>query len=104
MSNITTQTRKESYKKLDNNRKRKLIYECLENGEYTARELAIKMHNTIDKNGDRLLETEARQEVAPRLTELEKMGLVKATGKKKCEYTGKTVAIYKKIGGIDYEI
>lgn len=104
MNNITTQTKKDSYKKLDSSRKRKLVYECLEDKEYTARELAEKMYNTIDKNGDRLLETEARQEVAPRLTELEKMGLVKATGKKKCEYTGKTVAIYEKIGGIDYEI
>lgn len=96
MSNITTQTRKESYKKLDNNRKRKLIYECLENGEYTARELAIKMHNTIDKNGDRLLETEARQEVAPRLTELEKLGLIETVSKKQDNRSGRKVAVYRK--------
>ena len=33
-----------------------------------------------------------------RLTELEKMGYVKAIDKKKCEYTGKTVAMYQKVG------
>lgn len=96
MNNITTQTRKESYKKLDSSRKRKLIYECLEDKEYTARELATKMYNTIDKNGDRLLETEARQEVAPRLTELEKLGLIETVSKKQDERSGRKVAVYRK--------
>ena len=96
MNNITTQTKKDSYKKLDSSRKRKLVYECLEDKEYTARELAEKMYNTIDKNGDRLLETEARQEVAPRLTELEKLGLVKAVNKKQDERSGRKVAVYKR--------
>lgn len=96
MNNITTQTKKDSYKKLDSSRKRKLVYECLEDKEYTARELAEKMYNTIDKNGDRLLETEARQEVAPRLTELEKLGLVEAVNKKQDERSGRKVAVYKR--------
>ena len=96
MNNITTQTKKDSYKKLDSSRKRKLVYECLEDKEYTARELAEKMYNTIDKNGDRLLETEARQEVAPRLTELEKLGLVEAVNKKQDERSGRKVAVYRK--------
>ena len=30
-----------------------------------------------------------------RLTELEKMGYVEETAKKKCEYTGKAVTVYK---------
>ena len=96
MNNITTQTKKDSYKKLDSSRKRKLVYECLEDKEYTARELAEKMYNTIDKNGDRLLETEARQEVAPRLTELEKLGLVEAVNKKQDERSGRKVAVCKR--------
>ena len=37
-----------------------------------------------------------RNYTAPRLTELEKMGYVKAIDKKKCEYTGKTVAVYER--------
>lgn len=96
MNNITTQTKSESYKKLDSSRKRKLIYECLENGEYTARELAKKMYRIIDKNGERLLETEARQEVAPRLTELEKLGLVEVVDKRQDERSGRKVAVYKR--------
>lgn len=36
-----------------------------------------------------------RNYTAPRLTELEKMGYVEETGKKKCEYTGKAVTVYK---------
>lgn len=96
MNNITTQTKKDSYKKLDSSRKRKLVYECLEDKEYTARELAEKMYNTIDKNGDRLLETEARQEVAPRLTELEKLGLVEVVDKRQDERSGRKVAVYRK--------
>lgn len=96
INNITTQTKKDSYKKLDSSRKRKLVYECLEDKQYTARELAEKMYNTIDKNGERLLETEARQEVAPRLTELEKLGLVEVVDKRQDERSGRKVAVYKR--------
>lgn len=96
MNNITTQTKKDSYKKLDSSRKRKLVYECLEDKEYTARELAKKMYRIIDKNGERLLETEARQEVAPRLTELEKLGLVEVVDKRQDERSGRKVAVYRK--------
>lgn len=50
MDNITKETRKESYKKLELNKKRKLIYENLD-GEYTARELANKLYKKrFDKN------------------------------------------------------
>lgn len=35
-----------------------------------------------------------RNYTAPRLTELNEMGLVEVIDKKKCEYTGKTVAVY----------
>lgn len=43
MNNITKQTREESFKKLELKKKSKLIYENLEDGEYTARELAKKL-------------------------------------------------------------
>ena len=43
MDNITKETRKESYKKLELKKKSKLIYDNLD-GEYTARELANKLY------------------------------------------------------------
>ena len=79
---ITKETRAESYKKIQLKRKSKLIYENLGDGEYTARELAIKMHNLFDEDGNRLLRTAERQEVAPRISELVDDGLVKVVGKK----------------------
>ena len=51
MENITKETRKESYKKLELKRKSKLIYDNLD-GEYTARELANKLYKKrFNKNG-----------------------------------------------------
>ena len=38
--------------------------------------------------------TSERNFTAPRLTELSKMGVVEPIGKKMCQYTGKTVAVY----------
>mgnify|MGYP000040362744 CR=1 FL=1 len=43
MNNITKETRKESYKKLELKKKSKLIYDNLDS-EYTARELANKLY------------------------------------------------------------
>lgn len=96
MDNITRQTRKESFKKLQLKKKCKLIYDQLGNGEYTARELAIKMHNTKDEDGKRLLRTAERQETAPRLTELVELGLVEVSRKKYDEISGCNVAVYRK--------
>lgn len=51
MDNITKETRKESYKKLELKKKSKLIYDNLD-GEYTARELANKLYKKrFNKNG-----------------------------------------------------
>lgn len=96
MSNITALTRKEALAKLETKNKYKLIYEQLGDKEYTARELATKMYNAFDDDGKRLLKTQARQEVAPRLTELEQMGLVEAVRKKYDEESGCKVAVYRK--------
>ena len=97
MENTTKQTRKESFKKIQLKNKHKLIYEQLGSGEYTARELAIKMYNTIDEDGKRLIRTAERQETAPRLTELVDLGIVKVIDKKYDEISGCKVAIYKRI-------
>ena len=56
----------------------------------TAKEIAVElfelgMTNTTESNT-----------CAPRLTELERMGYVEVIGKKKCEWTGKMVAVYRR--------
>lgn len=56
----------------------------------TAKELAIQLFV------DGLIPTTERNFTAPRLTELEKMGIVEVIGKKRCQFTGKTVAIYER--------
>ena len=56
----------------------------------TAKELAVELFDLGFTN------TTERNTCAPRLTELEKMGYVKAIDKKKCEYTGKSVAVYER--------
>lgn len=96
MEHITKETRKESYKRLNLKAKTKLIYEQLGSGEYTARELATKMYNTKDEEGNRLIRTAERQEVAPRLTELVEKGLIKAVKKRYDEISGCKVAVYRK--------
>jgi len=97
MNEITRETRKESYEKIQLKKKNKIIYENLGNEEFTARELANKMHNTFDEDGNRLLRTAERQETAPRLTELVKLGLVKVISKKFDEMSGCKVAVYRKV-------
>ena len=96
MNNITKSTQNEALKKIQYSAKQKIVYEQLGNKEYTASELSKKMYNTFDDYGNRLLKTPARQEVAPRLTELEKLELVEVIGKKTNEENGCKVAIYRR--------
>jgi hypothetical protein len=57
----------------------------------TAKELAVELFELG------LIPSTERNYTAPRLTELEKMGIVKAIDKKKCKYTGKLVAVYERV-------
>ena len=99
MNNITYQTRQMSFNDIQDKTKIRYIQILNRLDEpKTAKELAVELFELG------FIPSTERNYTAPRLTELEKMGFVKATEKKKCEYTGKTVAIYEKIGGIDYEI
>lgn len=88
---ITQETRHNSYEKIKP--KRQMRYEQilsrLLTGPKTAKELAIELYEL------ELIPSTERNYTAPRLNELEKMGLVRVTDKKKCEHTGKTVAIYE---------
>lgn len=88
---ITTQTRQLSFEDIKPKRKIRYrqILDRLMTGAKTAKEIAVELFDL------ELIPSTERNYTAPRLTELEKMGLVKAIDKKKCEYTGKTVAVYE---------
>lgn len=96
---ITTKTRQLSFNDIQEKTKKRYeqILDRLDKPK-TAKEIAVEMFELG------LIPSTERNYTAPRLTELEKMGLVKAIEKKKCEYTGKTVAVYEKIGGMKDEI
>lgn len=57
----------------------------------TAKEIAVELFELG------LIPSTERNYTAPRLTELVDMHKVRAVGKKKCDYTGKQVAIYEKV-------
>lgn len=90
MSAITMQTRQMSFN--DIQLKTKVRYEqilaCMDSPK-TAKEIAVELYELG------IIPSTERNYTAPRLTELAKMGFVKAVDKKKCEYTGKTVAVYE---------
>ena len=91
MSIVTKQTRQLSFEDIQS--KKKLRYEQildrLLKGEKTAKEIAVELFEL------KLIPSTERNYTAPRLTELEKLGLVKSKDKKICQYTGKKVAIYE---------
>lgn len=88
---ITTETRRESYEKLDRQRLYDLIVSVLiKNGEngLTAREIAVILYNQgFVINND-------RQAVQPRLTELVDRNVVQVTGKRFDNITQRNVAVY----------
>ena len=87
---ITTETRQMSFNDIQD--KTKIRYIQILNRldkPKTAKELAVELFELG------FIPSTERNYTAPRLTELERMGLVKAIDKKKCQYTGKTVAIYE---------
>ena len=88
---ITKITRQMSFEDIKS--KRKIRYEQiidrLMTGEKTAKEIAVELFDL------QLIPSTERNYTAPRLTELEQMGIVEVVGKKKCSYSGKMVAVYK---------
>ncbi len=88
---ITMQTRQMSFEDIKPKRQRRYndILDRLILGEKTAKEIAVELFELG------LIPSAERNYTAPRLTELEKMGFVEVVDKKKCDYTGKTVAVYK---------
>lgn len=91
MNAITRQTRQMSFDDIQD--KAKIRYIQILNRldkPKTAKELAVELFELG------FIPSTERNYTAPRLTELERMGYVRAIGKKKCEYTGKTVAVYER--------
>ena len=91
MNTITYQTRQMSLEDIQDKTKIRYIQilDRLDEPK-TAKELAVELFELG------YIQSTERNYTAPRLTELEKMGYVKAIDKKKCEYTGKTVAVYER--------
>lgn len=91
MSIVTMQTRQMSLDDIQDKKKKRYIQiiDRLMTGPMTAKEIAVDLFELG------IIPSTERNYTAPRLTELEGMELVKTTAKKKCEYTGKTVAIYE---------
>ncbi|WP_250228653.1 DNA gyrase [Anaeropeptidivorans aminofermentans] len=88
---ITKETRRESYGAAQQEAaaRRRVILEILtERGKLTAREVAAELH----QRG--ITPTDERNYSAPRLTELKAAGQIKVTGKKICDRTGRSVAVW----------
>lgn len=88
---ITWIARRMSYEEIKPNKQVRYVQIlqrlCL--GNKSAKEISVELYNL------KLANTNERNVAAPRLTELERMGYVEATAKKVCEYTGRTVTVYK---------
>ena len=92
MNSTTLETRQLSFTDIQDKKKKRYeqILNRLSNREMTAKEIAVEMFELG------MIASTERNYTAPRLTELEKMGYVEVIGKKKCEWTGKMVAVYRR--------
>ena len=89
--NPLTETKTESALTVDKLKRYKQIIAILaENGNepMTAKEIAVKMKE------DGYTPSTERNFSAPRITELLKQGVLDCLGKKKCQYTNKTVGVF----------
>lgn len=92
MNSTTLETRQLSFTDIQDKKKKRYeqILNRLGNREMTAKEIAVEMFELG------MIASTERNYTAPRLTELEQMGYVEVIGKKKCEWTGKMVAVYRR--------
>lgn len=88
---ITLATRHDSNETVDKEKRYQQIIEILNENNHplTAKQIAVLMH----VKG--YTPSTERNFSAPRLTELSDKGVVEPCGKIKCEFTGKTVAVYR---------
>ncbi len=88
---VTLETRADAEKSVDKTKRYQQILSILGDKEMTAKEIAVEM------NRRGYAPTAERNLSAPRLHELMNKRIVEPIGKKRCQYTGKTVAVYKRI-------
>lgn len=89
---ITYETRADAHKSLDRAQRYSQILEILADlGPMTAKEVAVELHMRGCTG------TDDRNTAAPRLTEMVQDGRVRVIGKTRCEYTGKTVAVFDRV-------
>ena len=88
---VTYETRRESNEKVDRQKRYSQIKYILSRFPegLTAKEIAVQMKALGYCDND------DRNNSSPRLNELMNMGIVEPYGKKKCEYTNKTVSVYR---------
>ena len=93
----TLETRTEAHEKVDKDLRYSQIIECLLDSRIgmTAKEIAVVMM----QKGQ--IPTSERNFVSPRITEMMESGVIEPIGKTKCEYTGRTVTVFKLCN--DYE-
>lgn len=85
----TLETRAEANESIDRNKRYKQILEIFGHfGDMTAKECAVVMCRWGYST------TAERNVSAPRIHELCERGLMEPVGRKRCEYTGKTVTVF----------
>lgn len=90
------ETKIDSYNQIDVKQRQEQVLEVLGDETLTAKEIAVRMYEKGYTNND------DRNNASPRLNELLNQDLVEIYGKKTCEYSGKTVAVFRK-KSLDYK-
>lgn len=90
IESITLENRNFAELEVDKNLRYSQILECLGDKEMTAKEIANEMY----MRG--MIPTNERNFTSPRITEMLRDGRIEPVGKKKCDWTGKTVTVFKR--------
>ena len=88
-SEITKETRIESFNQTEKQPLRQLVLDVLDGKELTAKEIAEALYKKHK------LQYPARAIIQPRITELVESGIIEAVGKKLDTETDRKVAVYK---------
>ena len=90
MGELTTlECRAEAEESIDKALRQKQVVEILEQGgEMSAKEIAVEMMNRG------YVPTSERNWSSPRITELCYKGIIEPVGRKKCQYSGKSVTVF----------
>lgn len=90
IESITLENRNFAELEVDKHLRYSQILECLGDKEMTAKEIANEMY----MRG--MIPTNERNFTSPRITEMLRDGRIEPVGKKKCDWTGKTVTVFKR--------